>query len=158
MRINALRRELTETIGKACAQRPPALRRSREEEWLYATDLPGLCPEEQLEHTVRKLTEKGWESRPEGGWLLLRKLCPVPPEDWYGGSFGPEAACCLSLLRRHPERMTAPAGAEAYALIKAGEEGAAAYEQCCGKLHGMLAERLRQGTAFPGLSPRYFGG
>ena len=50
------------------------------------------------------------------------------------------------------------AGAEAYALIKAGEEGAAAYEQCCGKLHGMLAERLRQGTAFPGLSPRYFGG
>ena len=53
--------------------------------------------------------------------------------------------------------MTAPAGAAAYLLIKAGEEGEAAYEQCCGKMHGLLAERLRQGTAFPDLSPRYFG-
>ena len=158
MRINALRQELSETIGKAAAKRPPALRRSLEEDWLYATDLPGLCPEAELEKTVRELTENGWESRRDGGWLQLRKPCPVPPEGWYGERFGPEAACCLTLLQRHPERLTAPAGAAAYLLIKAGEEGAAAYEQCCEKLHGMLAERLRQGTAFPDLSPRYFGG
>ncbi len=158
MRINALRQELTETLGKAAALRPPALRRSLEEAWLYATDLPGLCPEAELEKTIRQLTDAGWESRREDEWLQLRKPCPVPPEDWYGGNFGPEAACCLSLLRRHPERMTAPAGEEAYSLIKAGEKGGAAYEQCCGKLHGMLAESLRLGTAFPDLSPRYFGG
>ena len=158
MRINALRRELTETIGKACALRPPALRRSREEDWLYATDLPILFDGTVPDEAGRSLKALGWEYAPEREWLQIRKEAPEPPEDWFTGLFGKEAACCLSLLDRHAVQAGRDAATAQYRLIKAGEEGDRAYEAACAIIHREWAERLRQGLPLPAIDRRYFGG
>lgn len=158
MKINALRRELTEMLNGTAVRRQPALRRSLDENWLYATDLPSVCTGEALQDTLLRLSEKGWESVIDGGWLQLRKDCQDPPEDWFEGPFGTEAGCCLSILDRHPGRRTGPSGQITCRLIKAGEEGAGTYEQACRELHRILSGRLRGKKELPDISPRYLGG
>lgn len=158
MRVNALRKELQTLMQMTRSTRPPVLRRSLREEWLYATDLPGVCNREEKDLFLGRLMETGWEYTEEGQWLLMRKPAEEPPEDWYQGPAGTEAACCLSLLKRHPDRMTDAPEAAQRLLIKAGEEGAKHYEAACEALHRDWAARLRQGEALPALNLSYFSG
>ena len=67
MRINGLRKELDIFLRAADTVRPPALRRSLQEEWLYSSDLPMICTEAGLEETERRLKEAGWETGREAG-------------------------------------------------------------------------------------------
>ena len=154
---NALREELTALLAAPPDSRPPAIRRSLEQAWLYATDLPALYGG-SIPDTVRaKLKSAGWETAPDGVWLQMRKPAPEPPEGWYTGTFGPEAACCRSLLDRHPSSADEMPDALQRMLIKAGEEGEKAYEDACRSIHHEWAERLRTGRPLPALSRRYFG-
>ena len=155
MQINALRKELISLISLP-VDRPPAIRRSARENWLYATDLPGICSEAELETVLEKLADAGWEHVQETGWLLLRKTAAEPPEGWYSGAFGPEAACCLSLIERHQNRKSNAEPAQRM-LIKAGEKGYKAYETACAILHRDWASRLRTKDPLPAVNRRYFG-
>ena len=157
MRINELRRELNMLLAGNPFRRPPAVRRSLQTEWLYAADLPGLCSGSALDGLLSRIREAGWETRTDGEWVQFRKPSPEPPEGWFEGGFGPEAACCGSLLRRHPEREDEVPYRETCMLIKAGEEGPEALERACAELHGQWAARLRAGRKLPAVSGRYFG-
>ena len=158
MKINALRKELNSLTVLTDGGRKPAVRRSRRDGWIYATDLPSAATGEQLEEACRKLLGSGWEYAAENGWMLLRKPVSVPPVDWFDGPFGPEAECCRSLLERHPDRETGPDQRAVCILIRAGEEGAGAYEAACRKLHREWAERLRKKLKLPDVSPLFFTG
>ncbi len=153
---NALREELAAVLTPPAGGRPPAIRRSPREEWLYMTDLPVLYGGTVPNTLLTALTGLGWEYRQEDDRLQLRKPAPEPPEHWYAGPFGPEAGCCLSLLDRHPQRDVEDSGAAQRTLIKAGEEGEKAYEETCAALHKDWARRLREGKSLPALSRRYF--
>ena len=155
MRINALRRELSEKLTAVPTDRPPAVRRSRRDEWLYATDIKLLLSGKAMESLLNELAAEGWEWTEEQGWLLLRKPAEEPPDGWYDGAFGPEAACCASLLDRHPSKGSEAETAQRM-LIKAGEEGDNAYEAACRQLHQEWAEQLRRGDPLPVLSRKYF--
>ena len=157
MRINALRKELTALLNKRPLHRTPAIRRSGQDEWLYATDIPALLSAEETASLREELDAAGWENTQDRGWILLRKEAAEPPEGWYEGTFGPEAACCASLLDRHPGSPESNARAAERLLIKAGEEGPGAYEKACRTLHRQWAERLRRGEPLPSVSRRYFG-
>ena len=147
MQINGFRKELSEILAGQKTARPAVLRRSRPEE-----------SEEPKNRLRYELTAAGWEYTESEGWLFLRKQAPEPPEAWYTGFFGPEAACCFSILSRHPQRMTAESASIQRRLIKAGEEGERTYEKACAALHHEWAERLRQKRALPALSLKYFIG
>lgn len=157
MQMNSLRTELNNLLRKIQTDRPPAVRRSRREEWLYTTDLPMLCNEDQLKMGISLLIKAGWETEPDDGWLHARKPADEPPEGWYSGRFGPEARCCLSLLDRH-DRQDEGKKAVQTMLIKAGEEGDNAYEAACAFLHTLWAEKLRKQEKLPAVSRSYFGG
>lgn len=155
---NSLRKELDALLKAPEGSRTPALRRSLRAEWLYATDLPALYGGSVPDSIRSALDSAGWEFAPDGEWLQLRKPAGEPPEDWYGGAFGPEARCCLSLLIRHPvSGEIRPDDAERM-LIKAGEEGENAYEEACAAIHRAWAASLREGNGLPAVSRRYFGG
>ena len=100
--------------------------------------------------------EDGRETAVTDAWIQLR--CPLPPwpEGAFAGPFGPEAACCLSLLSRRPQGTARDAGVE-FRLLKAGEKGASAYEAACRQLHRDWARRLARGQTLPRISLRYFG-
>ena len=154
---NALRKELAALLTAPAGNRRPAIRRSLTEEWLYSSDLPALYGGNLPDSVLSALSSAGWTFLPENGWLLLKKTAKEPPAGWYDGTFGPEAACCRSLLDRHPPAGGEPSDAAQRMLIKAGEEGEKAYEEACAALHGEWAERLRKGRSLPDLDRRYFG-
>ena len=153
---NALRKELAARLTAPEMSRAPVIRRSLKEEWLYTADLSLLYDGELPEDVAKKLSTVGWIYRPEGTWLQLRKTATEPPADWYADSFGAEASCCASLLRRHPERDEDGSEAMQYKLIKAAENGFEAYEAACTEIHRSWAERLRQGKKLTEISIRYF--
>ena len=153
---NALRKELAALLTEQQGYRAPAIRRSLDEAWLYATDLPKLYEGDTPTTMITALVSAGWEYTQAGNWLLLRKTAQEPPEDWYTEPFGQEAASCLSLLDRHPAGKDEPSDAEQRMLIKAGEKGKTAYEAACTALHQDWAERLREGRPLPALSKGYF--
>ena len=154
---NALRKELDSLLKAPAGRRAPAIRRSLREEWLYATDLPALYGGSIPDGIRTVLSNAGWDYMPDGEWLQMRKPSKEPPEDWYGGSFGPEAACCLSLISRHPASGEIEPESVQRMLIKAGEEGENAYEEACAAIHREWASRLREGNGLPAVSRRYFG-
>ena len=158
MKMNALRKELNSLIVQEDSGRKPAIRRSLSEEWIYATDFPACATGGQLEAVRRKLEGAGWESLVKDGWMLLRKAIDEPPEGWFDGPFGPEAECCRSLLSRHTEGRQERDRRIEYALIRAGEEGPAAYEITCRRLHKEWAERLRRKQKLPDINPLFFEG
>lgn len=158
MKINALREELNSLFAPENSRRKPAVRRSLRAEWIYAADLPEIITGEQLEIACRKLQEAGWETFAEGSWLQLRKGVKEPPEGWLDWMTGPEAECCRSLLKRHPEHQQENDQRIEYALIKAGEEGPKAYESVCRSLHHDWAERLRKKQKLPDVNIMFFKG
>ena len=156
MRINALRKELKASLTVLPLRRAPVIRRSFHEDWLYATDLPVLCPAREREAVLQTLSCAGWEYKQEGDWIQLRKPSEQPPEGWYGGPFGTEAACCLSLLERHATKTDGTAEAVQRILIKAAEEGDKAYNSACAEIHRNWAERLRKKEPLPAVHRCYF--
>lgn len=155
---NAFRKELTELMATQKTDRLPALRRSRKTEWIYATDILLLITDEAKDRLQKTLQDKGWEYLEENGWLQLRKTAAEPPEDWFRGPFGREAACCRSILERHPGKTGSADETAQRELIKAGEAGEGAYEEVCAELHRKWAECLRKGEPIPALSLKYFIG
>lgn len=154
---NALRKELAELLAVPQDSRRPAIRRSLQEMWLYVTDVLLLYGGSAPDDLLHALSCAGWEYAQDGYWMQLRKTAHEPPEDWYAGTFGPEAACCLSLLERHPVSDCEPSGKAQRMLIKAGEEGEKAYEETCAAIHREWAELLRKGYSIPKISRKYFG-
>ena len=153
--MNRLRREIRTLLDSAESDRPAALRRSRLEDWLYATDLPQAAQRKAVADFLRTAAETGWKTDERAGWILLDRTPEKPPEDGFRGPFGPEAACCANLLQRHPGKRK-NGDREARILLKAGEEGPDAYERACGSLHREWAAALRKGEALPDLAAEYF--
>ena len=153
-----MRKELAELLKAPAGNREPVIRRSLAREWLYSTDLPALYGGDIPDILQQELNHAGWETAQEGCWLQMRKPAPEPPSGWFAGPYGPEAACCRSLLERHAAMPAAASDMAERMLIKAGEEGGKAYEEACRALHRMWSEQLRQGGSLPGISLRYFGG
>jgi len=157
MLINAFRKELKILLSGPGLIRTPVIRRSLLDNWLYATDLPALCRETDKSRFLDTLAQYGWETMEAEGWIQMRKNSPEPPDNWYDGSFGQEAACCRSLLMRHPGRPETEAEKKVQCvLIKAAEEGEKAFESACADLHRSWAECLRKGEPLPAVHPAYF--
>jgi len=145
-------------LDRTEGRRRAALRRSLEEEWLYATDLPLCVGKEAAADFQRRAEQAGWQTKQAGNWILLDRETADMPEGGYAGPFGEEARSCLSLLNRH-EPETADSGKiEKRMLIRAGEEGADAYEAACGRIHREWAARLREGRKLPDISKTFFTG
>ena len=143
------RKEVQRLLSEVSSSRRPALRRSRRADYLFATDLPCCAGEEDCQRFQRLAAEAGWETQPESGWIQLRKpAAPLPP-GFLPGDPGEEWGCVLSLMRRHPGQEDA-AGVR-IALMKAREDGSAAWQRACRAFHRDLARRLRQGESFPSL-------
>jgi hypothetical protein len=155
---NAFRKELIKLMAAQKTDRIPALRRSRMTEWTYATDITLLLSAKATYQLKKTLQDSGWEYSEENGWLQLRKSAAEPPEGWFCGPFGQEAACCRSILERHPEKTGCADETAQRELIKAGEAGEESYEEVCGELHRKWAECLRKGEPIPALSMKYFIG
>ena len=96
MTPNALRKEAAALLAEVSARRPPALRRSWREDWLYATDLPMAADQEAVASFLRAVRRAGWRAQREENWIQLSKVPPEPPEGGFAGPFGPEADCCRS--------------------------------------------------------------
>ena len=177
--MNEWRRALNSLLAREETPRKPALRRSRRPEWLYTTDLPGLISDEALTAFQRRAEAAGWICEAAEGWLEMTRSVSTPPAGWFDGPWPPEASCCASLLQRHfPDGRANDSGKtacragrprrddsegrecenrEAIALIKAGEQGAEAYEKACAEIHREWAARLRRREPLPALDPAFFG-
>ena len=151
-------KELQELMQIPPTTRRPVLRRSLSEDWLYSTDLPCVSDKENLTLFLQAIRNAGWEYTEEKGWILMRKPAGEPPEGWYDGPFGPETACCLSLLDRHENQAASETETVQRILIKAGEEGERKYEAACACIHRDWAERLRRGEPLPTINRMYFTG
>ncbi|MBR6029982.1 MAG: hypothetical protein IKP40_12930 [Clostridia bacterium] len=142
--LSALRREALTLLRDCGASRPPALRRARPDTHLLATDLPRCAPPEAAARAREKLEGAGWTVDEKDGWLLLDH--PLNPPSFFSTQPTGEAACCLSLLARHPGEAVDPVWARR--LAKAGEAGEV--EKLCEKLHRELAALLRRRQPLPG--------
>lgn len=151
------RTEITGLIRKACCRRPPALRRSLRNDALLTTDLPQTADEETVSRFIQDAQLAGWRTETENGWIHLDRNALFDASD-YDFPFGPEAACCLSLLKRHAKDTALSDGAAERSLLKALEEGYTAYERLCGKLHAEWAAQLRSHQRIPDIDRRFFGG
>lgn len=155
---NKLREELLKICGRVKTRRTPAIRRSLRKDYLYATDLPQTAEKQAVADFLRMVCKNGWKASEEDGWIQLDKPVPIPPPGWDSGMKGPEETCCLSILMRHAGRTDPSDGRTERQLVKAGETGAAAYEDTCRSIHAEWAERLRNGQKIPDVDPGFFGG
>lgn len=158
--VNPYREELRSILDALETERPAVLRRSRSEEWLYATDLPAAASENTLNDFINRAGQAGWKLVREGGWILLDRkdgvfLPGFIPEEC---TTGPAAACCRSLLERHRNHLAPSDGNTERMLLKAGEESRESYEEACRKLHARWAERLRGHQGIPAVHMTFFGG
>ena len=123
--------------------RPPALRRSLREDYLYAADLPLCAGPEACGAFLRKAGEAGWEAVREGDWICLRPRALSLSGAWWDSlPAGGEAACLRSLAERHPDLFPSPV--PLIRLLKAREEGERALETVCRELHRDAARLLRE--------------
>ena len=155
--MNAWRKELNGLLAAGHTARPAALRRSLREDFLYATDLPAV-DEAAAGHFARAAEEAGWIVERDGNWLQLDSREGGIPEGMPAGAAGPEARCCASLLKRQAGRTGETDRRTERRLVKASEEGPAAWEKVCEELHGEWAERLRKHEPLPGLPADIFSG
>jgi|GEM_PF-5363915 len=136
--MNSLRQNLSDLLSTLPVSRKPALRRSSEAGFLYATDLP-LCASEEICLRFESFARaQGWQCFTQSHWIFLSPefpACPALPEDG-------EGACLSSLLSRHPEFSLSKE--EIISLLKAEEEGPASLNSACAAIHASLAVRLRK--------------
>ena len=157
MEMNQLRTQIRAMLNRCADGRAPALRRSRRPEFLYAADLPLSSSPEAVDRFLSLAREEGWKTETADGWVYLDRPVIRPPENGFSGPYGPEAACCLSLIRRHGKKAEDPEHSAEGSLVKAGEEGSREYERVCGILHAQWAEALRNGEMIPDVDPGFFG-
>ena len=158
--MNPYREELRSMLAGLETARPASLRRSRSEEWLYATDLPLVASEDALESFMNQARKSGWTIGTGEEWLQLdrrvRELIPgMLPEIWISC---PAAACCRSLLERHRNHLVPSDGYAERMLVKACEEGPEAYGEACRRLHSRWAEALRNHQGIPAVHSTFFSG
>ena len=158
--MNPYREELRSILDDLETERPASLRRSRTEEWLYATDLPAAASESILAAFISRADQAGWKVKREEGWIQLDRKVSVflpgmIPEEW---TAGPAAACCRSLLERHRDHLIPSDGGAERMLLKAGEESPESYEEVCRKLHALWAEMLRIHQGIPAVHMSFFSG
>ncbi|MBQ8160570.1 MAG: hypothetical protein IJ083_07420 [Clostridia bacterium] len=135
-------------------KRRPRLLRSRQEDYLFATDVPLFHGEEVIREKVVEYQALGWTVDMSGGWLLLKSLWrrpEVPEFDPGDAVFLTETQSLMQLLARHPlgeadMRLN-------HTLYRALDEGKEALEAWSLDTHISLAERLRTGEALPDLLP-----
>ena len=153
--MNRLRRELYGLLARTDCRRPPALRRSPREDALYATDLPQAADEDAVREFTGRAERAGWRTETGEGWIRLDYTGEIRAAEAFPGETGPEGHCCAELLRRHPAGRR-NGDRERRMLVKAGEEGAAAYEKTCAALHREWAAALRRGEPLPDLTEEWF--
>ena len=155
--MNAFRVQLRGLLQSTNCSRPPALRRSLRASFLYATDLPAVADRETVAVFLAACRSLGWTAEEKDGWVELDRPMCEPPAGWSSGPEDGEAACCLSLLRRHGTGKAHPeeAADAARILMKAGEAGGKAWQEACAGLHRDWASRLRRGEPLPPLSRRF---
>ena len=151
-----LRNELRNLLADEKTAHPATIRRCRQEDYLYATNLPQLSDEENILYFIRNAETSGWRTEMKDGWILLDRIPEEPPKRAFPEITGPEAGCCASLLQRHPQSRGNEGSREIRMLIKAGEENAEAYERVCGILHREWSAALRNGLKLPEISLSYF--
>ena len=102
--MNELRLEIRELLAGTECVRPAALRRSRQEDYLFTTDLPEAASAEAAEEFRREAEKAGWRTKVTDGWIELDRIPETLPAGLVPDSPGPEARCCASLLRRHRDK------------------------------------------------------
>ncbi len=155
--MNKLRREIRDLIDATPCRRPPALRRSLRDDFLYATDLPQAAEESAVRDFCRRAEEAGWRTEAGNGWIQMDTGRAEPGGAGFRGPYGTEAQACAGILRRHPGNRR-DGTREKRLLAKAGEEGPAAFEKACTALHREFAAALRLGEQLPDLPEQYFTG
>lgn len=153
--MNKLRKELNSMLAAAETKRPPALRRSLREGWLYATDLPQTADPAAVRDFRGNAENAGWRTEEDNGWILMNLPGAVPQDTGFRGPFGREARACASLLQRHPERGKT-GERELCRLTGAAEEGPEAFERACAALHREWAAALRRGDPLPDIPDSIF--
>ena len=151
------RTELNQMMAEAGFRRPPALRRSGRDDFLFMTDYPIAADEMAVAQFVKAAAEEGWRVERDGDRLYLDR----PAVFEAVGSLPdpvPEASCCLSLLKRHGNEAVPSDGSAERMLLKALDEGTDAYQKACRTLHVIWAALLRKGAALPKVDMRFFGG
>ena len=78
--MNAWREELQALLRRTETGRPPALRRSRRDGCLYATDLPQAGGPAASADFCREAEKAGWTWEMSGGWIELSREAEAPPE------------------------------------------------------------------------------
>lgn len=154
--MNSLREELQRLLDETESGRPAVIRRCKRKDFLYATDLPMAADQKSVCFFIGRAKKYGWNSEIQSGWILLDRLPDGPPENGFTGPYGPEAKCCASILRRHPEKQKINGDREKRMLIKSGEESRESYERACAILHREWAAVLRQRGALPDLPLTFF--
>ena len=157
MPVKKWREEVMSLLLSTGFNRVPALRRSNRKEFLLATDFPQKADGKAVEKFLDEAGRAGWRTIIADGWIHLDR-----PAVYEGADAAPvqgsEAACCLSLLERQGTKTSQSDGSSERALLKALEEGPAAYERICGVLHTRWAESMRTKKGIPDIDKRFFGG
>ena len=152
---NDLRQEIRTLLDGTDCIRPAVLRRSLREDFLYATDLPQAADPRAADEFRRTAEAAGWRTAEAEGWIQLDRI-PDHPAGICPGEAGPETRCCRSLLARYKGEKR-NGDREKRLLLKAAEEGTAAWEKACRKLHTEWAGALRKKEPLPDLPAAIFG-
>lgn len=142
--LTALRAAVNARFDALPLRRKPALRRSDDEAYLLATDLPLTCDEATAARFISMMEADGWRVTQVGDWLWLDHPVPVP--DAAPTAACGELGCLIALLERHPGGAADPA--EIRALVKAQE--ARTLDRLCATWHREWAVRLRRRAPLPG--------
>lgn len=152
-----MRREILEMLFDTDSIRPAAVRRSFLEDYLYATDLPLTASEETIDNFRRKAEKNGWRTMQSNGWIQMDRIPETVPSGVFPDYTGPEALCCLSILRRHTGKRR-NGDREKRMLLKAADESPEAYEKICRVLHREWAAAMRDNANMPDIPDEYFTG
>lgn len=145
--LKAMRHEVQEAMAGYAVKRTPTVRRSDREDMLLACDLPSVASETDVQAFTAAMEAAGWTVERVVMWLLLDKTVPMPVPDSSVRAEG-QAACCISLLERHPSAVNDERAIRA--VVKAGEKGMHELQRVCLRLHAEWAEKLARGELLPG--------
>ena len=137
-RLRALMEDIPQT-------RPCCIRRSDDDRFLLATDLPLVTDEAAFRCLMVDAENAGFRCEIIRNWLFVD--CAIEPETEKPPVFSPEGRCCLSILKRHPDGETDAIWLRR--VVKAFEAGEKPLEKCFAQLHMELAARLRQHRPLP---------
>ena len=151
------RDELRKMMRAAGFRRTPVLRRSKKEDFLFATDYPLASDASSVQAFITAAQKAGWRTETDSGWIQLDRKAEFEAADM-PPAWNPEAGCCLSILERSAYEKIPSDGYAERLILKALEEGPDAYENVCGKLHADWAAAMREHTGIPDVDRRFFGG